>query len=191
MTATELLAGVVRRFSVLLVDETQQHQLLTDALGQYQDLAGVTKVVRLSEPADSVLPATYSLPDDYLAPIVATGANGDYVPVDVLTDEQGALTLELDESTVFPVRFMYLVNLRAIDQDTYQLPATSIGMIQDYLEVLIAIPNDERTARVQEAGRMDISRIPSPQDREAQLTALREAMKAQRAILPIITIQPL
>lgn len=184
MTAAELLAGVQHRFSVLLVEEPQQHQLLIDALGQYQDLAGVTKVVRLSAPQE------YPLPADFLAPVVATGATGDFVPVDVFGDENGNLLLSLDENAIYPVRFTYLVNLRAIDVNQYQLPPTSIGMIQDYLEVLIAIPNDERMARIQEAGRMDISRIPAPQDREAQLLALREAMKAQRAILPIITIQP-
>ena len=184
MTAAELLAGVQHRFSVLLVEEPQQHQLLIDALGQYQDLAGVTKVVRLSAPQ------SYPLPADFLAPIIATSATGDFVPVDVLDGEDGAQFLELDASAVYPVRFTYLVNLRGINVDSYHLPATSIGMIQDYLEVLIAIPNDERMARIQEAGRMDISRIPAPQDREAQLATLREAMKAQRAILPIITIQP-
>lgn len=63
-------------------------------------------------------------------------------------------------------------------------------MIQDYLEVLIAIPNDERVSRVQEAGKLDISRVPGPSDREAQLVALREAMKSQRAIMPMITIHP-
>lgn len=184
MTAAELLAGVQHRFSVLLVEDPQQHQLLIDALGQYQDLAGVTKTVRLSAPQE------YPLPDDFLAPVIATSATGDFVPVDVITNDDNALVLALDSCAVYPVRFTYLVNLRAIDVDQYPLPATSIGMIQDYLEVLIAIQNDERMARIQEAGRMDISRIPAPQDREAQLTALREAMKSQRAILPIITIQP-
>lgn len=184
MTAAELLAGVVRRFSVLLVESPQQHQLLIDALGQYQDLAGVTKVVRLSAPQ------AYALPADFLAPVLATSATGDFVPVDILTDDDGKPTLELDACASYPVRFTYLVNLRGIDIDSYQLPATSIGMIQDYLEILMAIPNDERMTRIQEAGRMDTSRIPSPADRETQLAALRDAMKSQRAILPFITIQP-
>lgn len=185
MTAAELLAGVQRRFSVLLVGEPQQRQLLIDALGQYQDLAGVTKTVRLNEVK------AYTVPGDFLAPVVAIGQDGDFVPLEVYNDDTGAEVLELSADAVLPVRFTYLVNLRNIDLEAYQLPATAIGMIQDYLEILIAIPNDERMGRIQEAGKLDISRLPSPSDREAQLVSLREAMKAQRAILPMISIHPI
>ncbi|WCH25167.1 hypothetical protein [Aeromonas salmonicida] len=184
MTAIELLAAVQKRFSMLLVGEPQQHQLLIDAMGQYQDLAGVTKTVRLPEIKD------YSAPPDYLAPIVGSDAEGNYAPVETFTDEDGKEILTPDPRAIPPVRFTYLVNLRNIDLKTYQIPHTAVGMIQDYLEVLIAIPNDERTARIQEAGKLDTSRLPTPADREAQLVSLREAMKSQRAILPMITIQP-
>lgn len=184
MTATELLEAVKNRFSVLLVGEPQQRQLLVDALGQYQDLAGVTKTVRLPE----LKP--YTPPADFLAPVVAIDDKGNYTPIDTFTDDNGATVIEPDASAVVPVRFTYLVNLRAVDLDKYQIPPTAVGMIQDYLELLIAIPNDERVSRVQEAGKLDISRVPAPADREAQLTALREAMKSQRAILPMITIHP-
>lgn len=184
MTAIELLAAVKNRFSVLLVGDPQQRQLLIDALGQYQDLAGVTKTVKLPDHK------LYNVPADYLAPIGATDAVGNYTPFEINTDENGKDYLEIDPSAVFPVRFTYLINLRSVDLEQYQIPSTAIGMIQDYLEVLIAIPNDERTARIQEAGKLDTSRLPAPSDREAQLQALREAMKSQRAILPMFTIQP-
>ncbi|MDH0348172.1 hypothetical protein [Aeromonas dhakensis] len=184
MTAIDLLSAVKNRFSVLLVGEPQQKQLLIDALGQYQDLAGVTKTVKLSEHKP------YTVPADYLAPIVASDAFGNYAPFEITADENNQELLELDPAAVLPVRFTYLINLRAIDLEKYHLPNTAIGMIQDYLEVLISIPNDERTARIQEAGKLDTSRLPTPADREGQLAALREAMKSQRAILPMITIQP-
>ncbi len=184
MTATELLNAVKNRFSVLLVGDIQQRQLLVDALGQYQDLAGVTKTVKLP-----VLKA-YTPPADFLAPVVATDDAGNYTPMEVTTDDDGATIVEPDASAIVPVRFTYLVNLRAIDLDKYQIPPTAVGMIQDYLELLIAIPNDERVSRVQEAGKLDVSRVPAPADREAQLATLREAMKTQRAIMPMITIHP-
>lgn len=169
---------------MLLVGAPQQRQLLIDAMGQYQDLAGVTKTVKLSERT------TYSVPADYLAPIVASDAEGNYTPTEITADENGKETLELDPYAVLPVRFTYLVNLRGVNLETYQIPHTAVGMIQDYLEVLVATPNDERTARIQEAGKLDTSRLPTPTDREAQLASLREAMKSQRAILPMITIHP-
>lgn len=184
MTPIELLSAVQKRFSVLLVGEPQQRQLLIDAMGQYQDLAGVTKTVKLSERT------AYPVPADYLAPIVASDAEGNYTPTEITADENSKETLELDPGAVLPVRFTYLVNLRGVAMDSYHVPPTAVGMIQDYLEILIAIPNDERTARIQEAGKLDTSRLPTPADREAQLAALREAMKSQRAILPMITIHP-
>lgn len=186
MTALELLSAVRGRFSVLLVEEPQQLQLLTTALGTYQDLAGFIKRVKVTERAPLKAPA------DFLAPVLCTDKRGDFVPHELDFDaETSAVMIGFDDArSAYPLSFTYLVNLRTIDHDTYQIPATIIGMVQDYLEVLISIPNDERMARIQEAGKLDVSRTPTSDAREGQLAAMREAMKAQRAILPMITIQP-
>ena len=183
MTGIELLAAVKGRFSVLLVDDThQQRQLLTNALGQYQDLAGVTKNVLIRTPG----PRTVA--PDFLAHVVASSAYGDYVPVEQYDDEEGNAQIEPDSQAEYPVKLTYLVNLRAVDLDSYKIPATAVGMIMDYLELLLAVENDERMARVQSAGRMDMSRVPSKEVRDQQLATLREQMKSQRAILPMISI---
>ena len=184
MTGAELLTAVKGRFSLLLVDDVHQlQQLLIAALGQYQDLAGVTKTVRIQTPGPKQLPA------DWLAHMVAVDANGDFVPVDNYQDENNIEQIEPDASAVYPIRLTYLVNLRAVDLDSYHLPPTAIGMIQDYLEILLSVPNDERLARIQGAGHLDNSRVPTSEVREQQLATLREQMKAQRAVLPMISIQ--
>lgn len=185
MTPIELLNGVQGRFSVLLVGEPQQRQLLIDALGQYQDLAGVTKTVRIATRA-----ATRPTPADFLAVASTTDALGDFIPVTEEYDEQGNSQLVFEERATYPLKFTYFVNLRAANLEEYQLPNPAIGMIQDYLEVLISIPNDERMGRIQEAGRLDVSRTPTPDAGEAKLAALRESMKLQRAMLPMLTIMP-
>lgn len=183
MTPAQLLKGVQGRFSVLLVDEDQQRQLLIDALGQYQDLAGVTKTVRIVSRQPS-----RPIPADFLAVSGTTDATGGFVPVTEEWDENGQRHLCFDEWGTYPLRFTYLVKLRDVDLDSYELPDSSVGMIQDYLEVLISIPNDERMSRIQEAGRLDISRTPSPDAGDSKLAMLREAMKSQRAMMPMFTI---
>lgn len=183
MTPAQLLKGVQGRFSVLLVEPDQQRQLLIDALGQYQDLAGVTKTVRIKSPQ-----ASRPIPDDFLAVASTTDASGGFVPVTEEWDENGQRQLCFDDWGTYPLRFTYLVKLRDVDLDSYELPDSAVGMIQDYLEVLIAIPNDERMARIQEAGRLDISRTPTPDAGDSKLAMLREAMKSQRAMLSPITI---
>lgn len=185
MTPAQLLQGVQGRFSVLLIEPDQQRQLLIDALGQYQDLAGVTKTVRIASRQP-----TRPIPPDFLAVCGTTDAIGDFIPVTEEFDEDGKRQLCFEERAVYPLRFMYLVKLRDVDLETYELPDSAVGMIQDYLEVLISIPNDERMSRIQEAGRLDISRTPTPDAGEAKLAALREAMKSQRAMMPMYTIMP-
>ncbi|WP_429169410.1 hypothetical protein [Aeromonas hydrophila] len=185
MTPAQLLQGVQGRFSVLLVEPDQQRQLLIDALGQYQDLAGVTKTVRIASRQP-----TRPIPPDFLAVCGTTDAIGDFIPATEEFDEDGKRQLCFEERAVYPLRFMYLVKLRDVDLETYELPDSAVGMIQDYLEVLISIPNDERMSRIQEAGRLDISRTPTPDAGEAKLAALREAMKSQRAMMPMYTIMP-
>ena len=143
----------------------------------------MTKTVRIQTPGPRELPA------DWLAHMVAVDAYGDFVPVDNYQDENNIEQIEPDASAVYPVRLTYLVNLRAVDLDSYHLPPTAIGMIQDYLEILLSVPNDERLARIQGAGHLDNSRVPTSEVREQQLATLREQMKAQRAVLPMISIQ--
>lgn len=185
MTPAQLLKGVQGRFSVLLVEPDQQRQLLIDALGQYQDLAGVTKTVRIMSRQP-----TRAIPADFLAVCSTIDATGDFIPVTEEYDENGQRQLCFEERAVYPLRFMYLVKLRDVDLDSYELPDSAVGMIQDYLEVLISIPNDERMSRVQEAGRLDISRTPSPDSGDSKLAMMRDAMKQQRAIMPPLTIMP-
>lgn len=185
MTPAQLLQGVQGRFSVLLIEPDQQRQLLIDALGQYQDLAGVTKTVRIASRQP-----TRPIPPDFLAVCGTTDAIGDFIPATEEFGEDGKRQLCFEERAVYPLRFMYLVKLRDVDLETYELPDSAVGMIQDYLEVLISIPNDERMSRIQEAGRLDISRTPTPDAGEAKLAALREAMKSQRAMMPMYTIMP-
>ncbi|MCG3884104.1 hypothetical protein I3271_05340 [Photobacterium leiognathi] len=67
--------------------------------------------------------------------------------------------------------------------DTYELPPNSIGLISDYLECLISIPNTQRQRRIAAAGKIDVSDLETHAELMERKKAIEENMKASRAIV--------
>lgn len=182
MTPTTLLNGVKKRFASLLVDDKETlDTLLTQALGTYQDRAGVISRVRI-EKADGV---NLPYPEDYLSLIHVTDSRGALVYSDPFPD---GIELDLTGRERYPFTMLYFANLRDRDVNKWHIPPDIIGSLEDYLEALIKIPNTERLRRAYVAGKLDISGLADEATLEQRKLELEEKMAANRAIIPIATI---
>jgi hypothetical protein len=164
-------------------EPTALNALLEKAIGKYQDLAGFMAKARITE-AD-VIGGTYPLPERFLTRVALKDTDGRYV-----CSEVWGQSLEIGEvdASQFPLTLMYLENLRDADINTITLPANSVTLIADYLELLILSPNSDRIRRVSVAGKLDASDIPTEADIAARRTELEDKIKSSQAIIPMFTI---
>lgn len=177
-TPAELLENVKLRFNPLLVREQETlDSFLRKALGAYQDRAGVFATMKLEKAAGTVI----ARPDDYLALIHVTDSNG----LLVYSDEVGeSIELELTGGERWPFRMQYLMNLRDRDFKSWHLPPAIIGMIEDYLEALIKVPNVARLRRASIDGKFDYSDLPDEVTLHQRVLDIEEKMASNRAIIP-------
>ena len=101
--------------------------------------------------------------------------------------ERSKKALVLSGSYRLPLSLQYFVKLRGIGDD-YEIPAEIVGPIQDYLEVLLAISNNERRRQVFLAGGLDVSDIPTEDVSYGRKVDMEQKMKSQRSALPMVTI---
>ena len=80
-----------------------------------------------------------------------------------------------------------MLNLRTVDIDKFQLPESSVGLLADYLYVLIQIPNSERVRRIAAQGNIDSSDIPSEESLNTRKDELEDSMKSTRNIFSAIS----
>lgn len=182
MTPAELLEGVKTRFPTLIFDdEAGLSGLLEQALGAYQDKAGVMRTIKLEKRPD----ASYPLPADFLTLVAVKDAAGRFVIGERFDDE---IELELSGNERYPLRMIYLRKLRGMNPDTFELPDESVGVLANYLEVLISMPNTELVRRVSIAGKFDASSLPDEATLYERKKTLEAEMEASRAILPMICL---
>lgn len=181
-TPLKLLDDVKTRFNPLMHREEQKlEELLKQALRAYQDRAGYIKKVRVESRSETVLPK----PADYLVLIGASDKYGDMV----YSDDYGSeITLEYGWNTSFPVTVSYMANLADMDLQEDEVPAEIIGIVSNYLEALIAIPNYDRIRRASIAGKLDASTIPDENTLNQRKLDLELDMNSRRAMLPGFTI---
>ncbi|WP_147200784.1 hypothetical protein [Pantoea sp. CCBC3-3-1] len=154
MTPLALLESVKLRFNPLLHDDdTKLQALLTEALTAYQDRSGYVKRTRLQQ-TDSL---SVTFPDDYLELVAVTDATGDWMYSDII---DGKIEIERCAGMRWPLTMEYLLKLSALDLTSGTVPAPLVGILQNYLEALIAIPNTDRLRRVSIASKLDVSNLP-------------------------------
>lgn len=185
MTPKELLEEVKSRFVQLVHNEKDKlDALLRQALGTYQDKAGVQRTLLIDEA--TIANNAFDLPEHFLTVVLLKDARGRRVR-HMIDEEQGRIMMN-SSALLYPLKMSYLVNLRNVDLVTYQLPAAPIGMIQDYLEVLIEIPNNERIKLVMQQGGFDVASLPSTSETIARKNELELQMKSARSAMPMMTI---
>lgn len=176
-TPNELLKKVKKRFLPLLIEnetELLETQLIK-ALTQYQDLAGYTADVRIAKGDSLSIPC----PDDYLELVGVKDATGNYVSAHVFS---GVIEINSSQRISYPLTMSYLVRLSALDLQTGIVPPVAEGIISDYLEVLIAIPNAAIDRKISIAGKLDSSGIPDEVTLTQRKLDLEREMSTRGAI---------
>lgn len=185
MTPDDLLESVNARFySFKISDEALLNALLKKALGTYQDKAGVKATTTIADKSEQV-----DVPKDFLARVLCTDATGGFVDA-VFDPTQKKLAInKIGGSLRYPLTLTYFVNLRSVDFGTYVLPDAITGLLEDYLEILIQIPNYQRMKTVMEAGELDTSHIPGEEVLQGRKKELEAEMKAARCALPMVSVR--
>ncbi len=186
MTPAELLEGVKNRFPMLIYDDEKGlYALLEQALGTYQDRAGVIRPLRVKTAT-----STIALPKDFLALVQTHDKDQCFVIAERTQDENGNAVIEfdLDGSESYPLTLLYLAKLRGMRAYEDQLPDEAIGMLENYLEVLISIRNIDFERRFAAAGKLDISNLPDENTLYERKKTLESEMSASRAIIPMICL---
>ena len=179
MTPNELLELAASQFQVMYVEPARRTNYLKQALGAYQDKAGVLR--KLSFAADS---AMADIPDDYLALGTAADADGIFHE---LSDAEGKLVIAETSKSKKPYEVYYYANLRDWDLDTALPAGESLSLILDYLTALIAIPNTARERQVAIASGLQ-AELPTDEELRARKENLETAMEERQAIIPMVTV---
>jgi hypothetical protein len=178
MTPAELLEQAKNSFIVLYHgDPDKLTLLLRQALGTYQDKAGVIREISYGTGFE------IAVPDDFLTVATSKDAVGNYHEVRRV---DGSLRIVETSISVKPYKTHYFVNLRDYDLET-DLPPEIIGTLLDYLIALIEIPNTARGKKIALATGQQAD-FTSEEVLVARKQALEEAMEEAQAIIPIVSV---
>jgi hypothetical protein len=180
MTPNELLDQVKTQFQVIYLEPAKLINLLKQALGTYQDKAGVVRKLQFDDNATEV-----DAPADLLEVIYVADAEGRWHEHQV-SEDSVAVVVQAGKS-VKPYIVSYFVNLRDMDIDDDELPSETIGLLRDYLEALIAIPNTARARQIATATGIQ-AEYPSEEELRARAENLELAIEESRAIIPMATV---
>lgn len=180
MTSSEILEAAKSRFVVLYHrEEPALLGLLKQALGRFQDKAGVIQKVKVQE-GDA-----FPLPAHLLDVALIHDARHVYVPFDV---EDAEIKAEISTATVYPLTCHYFVDLRSFVGTTDSLPAGCADLVEDYLAALIEVPNTDRKRSAMLATDQNASDLPSPQELRDRLYTLEQAMEDRQAMVPPVAV---
>lgn len=180
MTPNELLDLVKTQFQVLYLDPVRLATLLKQALGTYQDKAGLVRKLQFGDGATEA-----ATPDNLLEIVVAADAEGRWH--EYRMGETSITIVEQTGKSVKPYTVSYFVNLRDMDTEEDELPPETVGPLRDYLEALIAIPNTARARQIATATGIQ-AEYPSDEELGARKENLELAMEDEQAMIPMATV---
>lgn len=180
MTPGQILEDVVARFVVCYItDPAEQERLLRQALGKFQDRAGVIREVWGE--------ASFSLPPDFHAVAGCSDSRRRYVPWRIESDAEGQPLVRPVSGNQHepPFCLAYFCNLRDWGLDS-PLPGDCASLVSDYLEALLAVKNVKREREAYLAANMieAAQGLPAEQDLRARIAELEKEMTDNKAISP-------
>lgn len=185
MTPTEILDDAKSRFMVLYHDDADTlARLLRQALGKYQDKAGIILEVWHEG-------ATFKLPANFHNIAGCCDAQRRYIPwrYTTIEEEDGstcrAIILTPTARHVTPYCLYYFCDLRNWELDS-PLPGDCDSLLCDYLEALIAVQNTkrEREAYLLSGMTEAAQTLPSEMELRQRVSELEVAMEDNKAIVP-------
>lgn len=183
-TPLDILEEVKLRFPVLLHDKKEALEvLLRKAVARYQDYAGFEMKMSI-ESAQSEL----DFPDDYLCLVNVKDDTGGFVKATEWRQDK-KLAIKLRGCESYPLVMTYLRKVGKEEMDSFEVPSTAEGLIADYLEVLIDIPNSQRRRIIAAAGKMDTTDVATEDALNARKVELEEKISANRLILSPLSVR--
>ena len=179
MTPNELLETVKAQFQVLYLDSAKLTYLLRQALGTWQDKAGLIKKITLG--ADKT---EAEFPKDLLSVAVVMDAEGRYH--EAATDNGKVAVVEQFKSAK-PFTIHYFVNLRDMDAETDTIPPEATGILLDYLKALIDISNTSRARQIATATVLQ-AEFTSDEELRGRKESIELAMEESQAIIPAASV---
>ncbi|MBU2968789.1 hypothetical protein KO527_05425 [Pseudoalteromonas sp. C2R02] len=139
MTPNQVKEMALSKFPILLFDNADTiNVILKSALMFYQTKVAVIKQVEIKIDLETKL--TTALPNDFLKGAKLSGVDGNCFSI---FPSNNVLKVDITKHYKPPATLTYFANICDVDFDTYQLPPEIITNLQDYLEILIRIPNNE------------------------------------------------
>lgn len=180
MTPNELLDLAKANFQVLYLDSAKLTNLLRQALGTFQDKAGLIRKLKFGDDDTEA-----DTPDNLLEVIGAADAEGRWH--EYLVGETSITIVEQTGKSVKPYVVSYFVNLRDMDIDEDELPPETVGPLRDYLEALIALPNTVRARQIATATGIQ-AEYPSDDELRTRKENIELVMEDSMAIIPMATV---
>lgn len=205
MTPTEILDEAKRRFIVLYHDNPDDlERLLRQALGKYQDKAGMILEVWSDSPSFSI-PAHFhavagccdakrrhmswrmgEMDAEETIPAVFDEETGDMVtPEETVTVQKPAIVVQVGSKHEAPYCLYYFLDLRHWPADT-PIPGDCDALLLDYLEALIAVLNTQRQreAYIMAGMSQPAQELISASELKQRVTELEMMMEDNKALVP-------
>lgn len=189
-TPNEILASVVKKFTVFYCGDNETAEAINDSLGTFQDKAGVVKTAKITAEDEAGI---IEKPEDYCSVVGAHDSQRDFVEVEEDGDNLKILiddgTIDPDgDNTDFPVTVYYFANLREWDHDE-DLPGECVNPIRRYLYALLEIANTRRARAASQAAGLAVVEFPDEQTLRDRKAAIEQEFEEKQAMPMMFTIR--
>jgi hypothetical protein len=183
MTPNELLEKIkeVVTPQLLITDEKLLNGLLSQSLRKFGAEVGSIIEVRLNElDTDPAYPWVRSEEIHQI-----TDKDGDLLDFDL---DGGALTVDYDDMSVFPLRAYYILDYNGIDFDNDEVPSDAFQFVFEYTNILIDIVNIQYVRDAYESSQLSTEGLPLVADIRAAKDAMDTALVERVLVLPPVMV---